>query len=140
MAVCALQMWAYLATYQMPNDDPEALEARVRVDYPVRIDRAIGLGTLPTLRLQRALAPPAASRARRRRSSGRTGCGSSFPHGTVVYLLLRHREQLPARGALIYATFDIGVIGYWAIPTAPPWYAAQAGPDGRRPRRPSCAG
>ena len=37
--------------------------------------------------------------------------------------------------ARIYATFDIGVIGYWAIPTAPPWYAAQKGlmEDGRTP-------
>ena len=40
--VCVLQMWAYFAAYQMPNDDPEALERRVHVDYPVRIDRAIG--------------------------------------------------------------------------------------------------
>src|SRR3954464_13691716 len=58
MGVCALQMWAYIATYQMPHDDPGALEARVRVDYPVTVDRAIALGTLPTLRLQRALATP----------------------------------------------------------------------------------
>src|SRR3954454_22545300 len=56
VAVCALQMWAYIATYQMPHDDAEALERRVRVDYPVAIDRMIGLGGLPTLRLQRALA------------------------------------------------------------------------------------
>src|SRR6059058_1820553 len=49
--VCALQMWAYIATYQMPHDDSEALEARVHVDYPVTVDRAIGLGRLPTLRL-----------------------------------------------------------------------------------------
>ena len=37
--------------------------------------------------------------------------------------------------ARLYATFDIGVIGYWAIPTAPPWYAAKQGlmEDGRTP-------
>ena len=28
VAVCTLQMWAYIATYQMPNDDPERLRAR----------------------------------------------------------------------------------------------------------------
>ena len=27
----------------------------------------------------------------------------------------------------MYATFDLGLVGYWAIPTAPPWYAAQKG-------------
>ena len=29
VAVVVLQMWAYVATYQMPNDDPAALEQRV---------------------------------------------------------------------------------------------------------------
>ena len=59
----------------------------------------------------------------------------AFPHGTVAYVLLKHREQFPSAAARIYATFDIGVIGYWAIPTAPPWYAAQQGlmEDGRTP-------
>ncbi len=73
VGMCVLQMYAYLATYQMPNDDPEAL--------------------------------------------------------------LKHREQFPSAAARIYATFDIGVIGYWAIPTAPPWYAAKQGlmEDGRTP-------
>jgi membrane-associated phospholipid phosphatase len=35
----------------------------------------------------------------------------------------------------MYATFDLGLIGYWAIPTAPPWYAAAEGymEDGRTP-------
>ena len=63
LGACVLQMWAYIATYEMPNDDPEALERRVRVRYPVRADKAIGLGTTPTLRLQRALATPGSFRA-----------------------------------------------------------------------------
>src|SRR5690349_21368627 len=49
VAVCTLQMWAYVATYQMPNDDPDKLRARVRVTYPVKADRAIGFGRLPGL-------------------------------------------------------------------------------------------
>ena len=59
----------------------------------------------------------------------------AFPHGTVLYVLLRHRDQFPGAAARIYATFDLGVIGYWAIPTAPPWFAAQRGlmEDGRTP-------
>ena len=36
VATCALQMWAYLAAYEMPHDDPEALARRVRIDYPVQ--------------------------------------------------------------------------------------------------------
>jgi membrane-associated phospholipid phosphatase len=59
----------------------------------------------------------------------------AFPHGTVAYVLLRHRDQFPAAAARIYATFDLGVVGYWAVPTAPPWFAAQKGlmEDGRTP-------
>ena len=63
-----LQMWAYVATYQMPNDDPIALERRVRIDYPVRADRAIGRGVTPDA------APAAgvrAARAHQRAPSGR---------------------------------------------------------------------
>jgi membrane-associated phospholipid phosphatase len=59
----------------------------------------------------------------------------AFPHGTVAYVLLRHRERFPRAAAQVYATFDVGVIGYWLIPTAPPWYAAARGhmEDGRTP-------
>jgi membrane-associated phospholipid phosphatase len=125
-AVC-LQMWAYVATYEMPNDDPEALRARVRVRYPVAVDRAIGLGELPGVRLQRALARPGMIG---RADQVLVWCHwlwFAVPHGTVAYLLLRRREQFPAGAARMYAVFDIGVIGYWALPTAPPWYAAQQG-------------
>ena len=58
MAVFCLQMWAYVATYQMPNDDPIELERRVRIDYPVNADTLIGRGMTPTLRLQRAFGRP----------------------------------------------------------------------------------
>jgi membrane-associated phospholipid phosphatase len=54
------------------------------------------------------------------------------PHGSVAYLLFRRPEQF-ARGATqVYAVFDIGLIGYWLVPTAPPWYAAQVGALGSR--------
>ena len=134
-AVCALQMWAYVATYEMPNDDPERLERRVRVAYPVKADRAIGFGTTPTLRLQRALATPGSFKAYEKALVWSHWLWFLFPHGTVAYLLLRRPEHFPRGAAHIYATFDIGLIGYWAIPTAPPWYAARQGlmADGRTP-------
>ncbi len=56
VAVCCLQMWAYLAAYKTPHDDEDAQARRVHIDYPIDIDRVLGLGELPTLRLQRALA------------------------------------------------------------------------------------
>ena len=56
--IYALQMWAYFAHYDMPDDDPDALMRRLRVDYPIRFDRALGFGTTPTIRLQRAIGRP----------------------------------------------------------------------------------
>jgi PAP2 superfamily protein len=126
-AVCVLQMWAYVATYKMPNDDPEALERRVKITYPVRADRFIGGGTTPTLRLQRLLGLPGRFHGWEKALVWSHWLWFAFPHGTVAYLLLRHPERFARGAAQIYATFDLGLIGYWAVPTAPPWYAAKEG-------------
>jgi membrane-associated phospholipid phosphatase len=129
VAVCALQMWAYLAAYKSPHDDPASQQARVHVDYPIRADHVLGLGELPTVRLQRALA-------------GNGGAAADWstldrvlvwahwswflvPHGSVAYILVRHRARFPRAALLTYAVFDIGASVYWLLPTAPPWYAAE---------------
>ena len=120
-------MWAYVATYQMPHDDSQELERRVRTDYPIAIDRALGLGIPPTLRLQRRFVTPGdVSRA----DKALIWCHWLWfltPHSALLYVLYRDRERLPRAAALTYAVFDVGAIGYWAVPTAPPWYAAQQG-------------
>jgi membrane-associated phospholipid phosphatase len=130
-----LQMWAYIAMYKMPADDPQALEERVYVEYPVRADRFIGGGTPPTLRLQRALGTPGGFARWEKALVWSHWLWFLFPHGSAAYLLLRHRDRFPSGAARIYATFDLGLIGYWAVPTAPPWYAAREGllEDGRTP-------
>jgi hypothetical protein len=87
--VYALQMWAYLAHYDMPDDDPDWIRQRLKVRYPIVADRFLGRGEIPTLRLQRTLA-----------KKGR---------------VQRHD------------TFDAGVISYWLLPTAPPWWAGENG-------------
>ena len=135
VGVVVLQMWAYVATYQMPNDDPIALERRVRIDYPVRADRALGGGLTPTLRLQRAFGRPGRTNAAERTLIWSHWIWFLVPHGTALYVLLRHRERFPRSACLLYGTFDLGLIGYWAVPTAPPWYAAARGrmADGRTP-------
>jgi hypothetical protein len=133
--VVALQMWAYLAGYKMPYDDPAALEDRVRVRYPLAFDRRLGGGIPPTLRVQRALGTPGAFAAWEKALVWSHWLWFLFPHGTVAYLLLRRRDQFPRGAAEMYATFDLGLVGYWALPTAPPWYAAGHGlfEDGRTP-------
>jgi PAP2 superfamily len=134
-ATCVLQMWAYIAGYKMPYDDPEALARRVKVAYPVRADRVLGGGVTPTLRLQRALGTPGHFRAWEKVLVWSHWLWFMFPHGTAVYLLARHPERFAKGAARIYATFDFGLMGYWAVPTAPPWYAAAEGmmEDGRTP-------
>ena len=127
VAVVTAQMWAYLATYQMPNDDPARLRARVRVRYPVVIDRAIGLGRLPGLRLQGAIARPGVIGRVDQVLIWSHWIWFAVPHSTAAYLLLRRPHLFPRGAAQIYAVFDLGLIGYWALPTAPPWYAAQTG-------------
>ncbi len=127
VATCALQMWAYLAAYEMPHDDPEALHARVRIDYPVNIDRAIGLGVPPTLRLQRLLRPPGQTRAIEKLLVWTHWLWFAVPHAATAYVLVRHRERFGRAAATTYAVFDLGAVVYWLLPTAPPWYAAERG-------------
>jgi membrane-associated phospholipid phosphatase len=49
------------------------------------------------------------------------------PHASVAYVFLRRPERFEGAAARMYATFDVGAVFYWAIPTAPPWYAAREG-------------
>jgi hypothetical protein len=127
VALCILQMYAYTVTYQMPNDDPEALERRVHLDYPARVDRILGLGEMPNVRLQRWFSVPGKIRKRDQVLVWSHWLWFLFPHGTVAYILWRHPERFPRTAALTYAVFDLGLIGYWAVPTAPPWYASLHG-------------
>jgi membrane-associated phospholipid phosphatase len=138
VATCALQMWAYVTAYQMPHDDPEALERRVHIDYPVRTDTVLGLGLPPTLRLQR-LASPDRFTPLDKVLVWAHWVWFFVPHSSMLYVLLRHREQFPRAAVQLYGAFDLGAIVYWAVPTAPPWYAARHGrmavPDMPRVRR-----
>src|SRR5436190_1808609 len=54
----ALQMWAFTVIHEMPYDDPDRLRQRLKVRYPIALDRALGLGELPNVRLQRAFSTP----------------------------------------------------------------------------------
>jgi hypothetical protein len=122
-AVCALQMWAYIAAYEMPHDDPERLAARVHVRYPIVIDRVLGLGVPPTLRLQRVFAKAGEVNRFERVLVWCHWLWFFVPHSTVGLVLLRRRDLFPAAAARMYAVFDLGAVFYWAIPTAPPWWA-----------------
>ncbi len=120
-------MWAYLAAYEMPHDDPGRLAERVFVRYPLVIDRALGLGAAPTLRLQTSFAQPGAINRLERVLVWCHWMWFMVPHAAVGYVWLRDRSRFPTAAAQMYAVFDLGAVFYWAIPTAPPWWAASRG-------------
>jgi membrane-associated phospholipid phosphatase len=120
----ALQMWAYFAHYDMPDDHPDELRRRLKVDYPIRADTALGGGRAPTLRLQAALGREGEVRPHDYALSVVHWTWFLVPHGTLAYILLRHPAKYPRAAVLTAACFDLGCVVYWAVPTAPPWWAA----------------
>jgi membrane-associated phospholipid phosphatase len=130
VAACCLQMWAYVAAYKHPHDDPDTQREGTHFRYPIVADRVLGGGELPTVRLQRALARvgPAGAEWSALDKALVWAHWSWFlvPHGSIAYILLRHPARFPRAAALMYSVFDVGASFYWVLPTAPPWYAALA--------------
>lgn len=128
IAVCTLQMWAYLAAYKTPHDDPDAQAGRVHVEYPIAVDRVLGMGELPTVRLQRSLAGAGATAADwtalDRLLVWAHWSWFLIPHGSLLYILVRRPSSFSRAAVFTYAVFDTGASVYWLAPTAPPWYAA----------------
>jgi hypothetical protein len=127
VAVCALQMYAYLASYKMPNDDPQAHAARVHIDYPIVLDRLLGAGKLPTTRFQLALHVDGSFTPTEQLLVWAHWVWFATPHLSLLYVRRRRPERFLRAAALTYAVFDLGAIIYWLAPTAPPWYAAERG-------------
>jgi hypothetical protein len=127
VSIYALQMLAYVAHYEMPNDEPHELQSRIRVSYPVHIDRVIGLGEVPTIRLQRALGRRGGVGAHDIVFSCVHWTWFAMPHSALIYILLRHRRHFLRSALSMAAVFDAGLIFYWNAPTAPPWWAGLNG-------------
>ena len=123
----ALQMWAFVLGHELPYDNPEKAESRLRVGYPIRVDRILGGGELPNVRLQRALAGLS-----NRNVLNRFLCWVHWswffePHGALTYILARDQEQFARSARQMSAVYDLGCIVYAAVPTAPPWWASEEG-------------
>jgi hypothetical protein len=130
VVIFAMQMWAFIMVHELPFDDPERLRARLRARYPILSDRAIGLGRLPTVRLQRSL-----SRLPRVAALDRVLTWAHWlwflePYCALLYILLRHPEQFPRAARRLAAVFDAGCVVYFAVPTAPPWWSSEQGLTG----------
>jgi membrane-associated phospholipid phosphatase len=137
----ALQMWAFTIAHELPYDDPEALRRRLRVRYPIVSDHALGLGELPTIRLQRALGRPGEVTFLDRALSIVHWAWFFQPHLSLLYIQARHINRFPRAARQMAAVYDLGCLAYFAVPTAPPWWAAEQGeiqaPMERVPASPS---
>jgi hypothetical protein len=131
----ALQMWMFTMGHELPYDDPEAARRRLRIGYPIRVDRLIGGGELPNVRLQRALAGLGRRNAIDRGLSWIHWAWFLEPHGALTWILARHPEHFPRSARQMSAVFDIGCAIYMAVPTAPPWWASEQGHTDAEVRR-----
>jgi membrane-associated phospholipid phosphatase len=131
----ALQMWMFTMGHELPYDDPEALRSRLRVGYPIRVDRVLGGGELPNVRLQRALV-----------GLGRRNVADRFlswvhwlwffePHAALAWILARDQQQFARSARQMSAVYDLGCVLYALVPTAPPWWASEEGHTDAKVRR-----
>jgi membrane-associated phospholipid phosphatase len=135
VALYAMQMWAFTMVHELPYDDPERLQRRLRTRYPIVVDRAIGLGRLPNARLQRAL-----SRLPRVATVDRFLTWVHWlwflePYIALLLILTRHNDRFPRSARQLAAVFDIGCAIYFLAPTAPPWWASEQGLTDEEVRR-----
>jgi membrane-associated phospholipid phosphatase len=126
-ALFALQMWAFTMVHELPYDDPEGLRRRLRVRYPIALDRALGGGELPGVRLQRALASRGGANALDHVLALIHWAWFLEPHLALAYVLAEHDSQFARAARQMAATYDLGCALYFLVPTAPPWWASEQG-------------
>jgi membrane-associated phospholipid phosphatase len=134
-ALFALQMWAFTVVHELPYDDPERLRARLHIRYPIRVDRLIGLGEPPTLRLQRALARPGRSRALDTFLTFVHWAWFVEPHAALTWILATDERRFARSARQMAAVYNLGCAIYFLVPTAPPWWAGEQGYMGGEVRR-----
>jgi membrane-associated phospholipid phosphatase len=124
-AVWAAQMWAYKNAFEMPADDESRLRRRAHFDYPIAVDRVIGAGMPPSRRLARRL--------RRRGHLSALDKALTFfywsweaePHLAIAWIRWRRPDHFATAAGRLAATFDLTLLGYWIVPTAPPWWVSE---------------
>ncbi|MGH2986672.1 MAG: hypothetical protein ACRDLO_08300, partial [Solirubrobacterales bacterium] len=127
VVIFVFQMWAFTIAHELPYDDPDALRARLKIRYPITADRALGAGELPNVRLQRALSRPGRVTALDRVLSIVHWVWFVEPHLTLLFVQARHVDRFPRAARQMAATYDLGCAIYFAVPTAPPWWASEQG-------------
>ncbi|MGA9634980.1 MAG: phosphatase PAP2 family protein, partial [Solirubrobacterales bacterium] len=131
----ALQMWMFVMGHELPYDDPDRAESRLRVGYPIRVDRVLGAGELPNVRLQKALAGLGKRNVVDRFLSWVHWSWFFEPHAALAWILAHDQEQFARSARQMSGVYDLGCILYAAVPTAPPWWASEEGYTDAKIRR-----
>jgi PAP2 superfamily len=134
-ALYVLQMWAFLHCKDLPADDLDALRSRLKVEYPIKADLAIGGGELPNVRLQKAFEGLGKANPLDRTLAWVHWMWFFEPHGSLIWILAKHPEQFPRAARQMSGVYDLGCVVYATVPTAPPWWAAENGYADERLRR-----
>jgi membrane-associated phospholipid phosphatase len=135
VALYAMQMWAFIMVHEIPFDDPGRLRARLHSRYPIVSDRALGGGKLPNTRLQQRLAGLPRIGLVNRVLTWTHWLWFFEPYMALALILVRDNERFPRAARQMAAVFDIGCAVYFAVPTAPPWWASEEGLTGEEVRR-----
>ncbi len=133
IALFGSQMWAFAVCHELPYDDPERLRERLKIEYPIRIDRWIGRGELPNRRLQRLLHESPFGEHMTRFAAWMHWLWFIQPYLSIFWILLRRYDGFPHSERQMSAVFDIGCAIYFLAPTSPPWWAAENGYTGDEP-------
>ncbi len=131
----AMQMWAFIMVHELPFDNPEGLRRRLRSRYPIVADRALGFGKLPNVRLQRGLARLPGVKKLDFVLTWVHWLWFFEPYVALAYVLIRRPDLFPRAARRLAAVFDSGCVVYFAVPTAPPWWASEQGLTGEEVRR-----
>jgi membrane-associated phospholipid phosphatase len=126
----AMQMWGFTVVHELPYDDPEALERRLLTRYPIKIDRLLGGGQLPGVRLQKALGKRGGDGTLNRFLTFAHWVWFIEPYAALVIVLIRNPGGFPRAARQMAAVFDAGAAVYWFAPTAPPWWSSEEGLTG----------
>ena len=118
-------MWAYKVSFEIPYDRPERLRARLHVVHAPRLDARLGAGEVPSARLQRRWRSPKRVTALDRALALLYATWEVEPHLVLAWILRNHPERFARAAARLAATFDATLLGYWLLPSAPPWWASE---------------
>jgi membrane-associated phospholipid phosphatase len=118
-------VWLFKTAWEIPYDKPDKLRKRLHLHYPIRADTLLGAGVPPGVRLQRRLRDPPGVNALDVALTAAVYLLWLVPHGVIAWTVLCDGRRFPRAAGRLSAVYHVTTLGYWAVPTAPPWWASE---------------